>query len=61
MEVIGQFFNSNYVWVLIPIAAIVVGGIHSMLREVHRNQERLAMIERGMHPDGPAEQRSDKR
>lgn len=54
LEIIGQFLTSHYVWVLIPVTAIVVGGIHSILREMHRNQERLAMIEKGMHPDGPS-------
>jgi hypothetical protein len=41
---------------LIPIAAIMVGGIIALARLLLRHRERMAMIERGMHPDGPPEQ-----
>ncbi|MEW6743846.1 MAG: hypothetical protein AB1486_13910 [Planctomycetota bacterium] len=40
---------------LIPIAAIVVGGIVAVVKAAIRHQERMAMIERGMHPDHPGE------
>ncbi len=40
---------------MIPIVAIVsvflVGGILGMTRLIFRHRERMAMIERGMHPD----------
>jgi hypothetical protein len=38
---------------LVPISAIVVGGVIAIVGMVHRNQERLAKIERGIDPDGP--------
>jgi uncharacterized membrane protein (DUF106 family) len=41
---------------LIPIVAILVGGIISITKKLIHHRERMAMIERGMHPDFPPEQ-----
>jgi hypothetical protein len=38
---------------LIPIVAIIVGGIVLVTKTIIRHRERLAMIEKGMHPDHP--------
>ena len=38
---------------LIPISAILVGGAYAIIKLIIRHRERLAMIERGMHPDTP--------
>jgi len=38
---------------LVPIIAILVGGVIAVLGMVHRHQERIAKIERGIDPDGP--------
>jgi hypothetical protein len=38
---------------LVPIVALVVGGVIGVLKLVHQHQERLAKIERGINPDGP--------
>ena len=38
------------IW-LIPISAIVVWGIIEVTKMILNHQERLAMIERGVHPD----------
>jgi hypothetical protein len=38
---------------LIPIIAILVGGVIAVLGMVHKHSERLAKIERGINPDGP--------
>jgi len=38
---------------LIPIVAILVGGVIAVLGMMHKHQERLAKIERGIDPDGP--------
>ena len=38
---------------LIPIIAILVGGVVAVLGMVHKHQERIAKIERGIDPDGP--------
>ena len=38
---------------LIPIVAILVGGVVAVLGMVQKHQERIAKIERGIDPDGP--------
>ena len=38
---------------LVPIVAIIVGGVIAVVAMVHKHQERLAKIERGIDPDGP--------
>ena len=38
------------VW-LVPIVAIVVWGVIELVKMLLTHQERLAMIERGIHPD----------
>jgi hypothetical protein len=38
---------------LIPIVAILVGGAIAIIAMVHKHQERIAKIERGIDPDGP--------
>jgi hypothetical protein len=39
--------------ILIPICAILVGGVIAVLAMVHKHQERIAKIERGIDPDVP--------
>jgi hypothetical protein len=41
---------------LVPIVAIVVGGVMGIIKMVHAHEERLAKIERGMDPDAPWQQ-----
>ena len=36
---------------LIPIAAIVIGGVISVTKMILNHQERIAKIERGINPD----------
>jgi hypothetical protein len=38
---------------LVPIVALIVGGVISVTALVHKHQERLAKIERGIDPDAP--------
>jgi len=38
---------------LIPLVAILVGGVIAVIAMVQKHQERLAKIERGIDPDGP--------
>ena len=38
---------------MIPIVAILVGGAVLITKLMIRHRERLAMIERGIHPDAP--------
>jgi hypothetical protein len=37
----------------VPVAAIIVGGVIAIISMVHKHQERIAMIERGIDPDLP--------
>jgi hypothetical protein len=38
---------------LVPILAILVGGIIAVVAMILKHQERIAKIERGINPDGP--------
>jgi hypothetical protein len=38
---------------LIPIVAVIVGGVIAIVAMTHAHQERLAKIERGIDPDAP--------
>jgi len=59
MEEFMSFLRSENVWVLIPVVAIVGGITHSIITSMHRHQERLAMIEKGMNPDAGTGKRSE--
>ena len=50
-EIVEKFLGLGVF--LIPICAIVIGGIIAILGMVQKHQERLAKIERGIDPDGP--------
>ena len=41
---------------MIPIVAIVVGGIVGLVWLIFCHRERMALIERGIHPDYPPEE-----
>ncbi len=41
---------------LIPIVAIIAFALIVIVKLLIRHRERMAMIERGMHPDHPAEE-----
>jgi hypothetical protein len=38
---------------LIPIVAVIIGGVIAIVVLVLRHQERIAKIERGIDPDAP--------
>jgi hypothetical protein len=38
---------------LIPVVAIVVGGVIAITAIILKHNERIAKIERGIDPDGP--------
>ncbi|MGA2258396.1 MAG: hypothetical protein ABSG53_27345 [Thermoguttaceae bacterium] len=47
-----SFFDNPATLVfMIPITAILVGGIIGISKRIMRHRERMAMIERGMDPD----------
>ena len=51
MEVIDRILGLGPF--LIPIVAIIVGGVIAVMAMTHAHQERLAKIERGIDPDAP--------
>jgi len=50
----SSLFRVEILGLLIPIVAIIVGGVVVVTKVFLRHQERMSMIERGMHPDGHA-------
>ena len=38
---------------LIPLLAILIGGVIAIVAMVHKHNERIAKIERGIDPDAP--------
>jgi hypothetical protein len=38
---------------LVPIVAIIVGGVIVVAQMIMKHQERIAKIERGVNPDAP--------
>ncbi len=50
-EIVEKFLGLGVF--LIPIIAIIVGGVIAIIGMLHKHQERLAKIERGIDPDGP--------
>ena len=51
----SKILDEDVIVFLVPIVAIIMGGIVAITVLWHRHRERLAMIERGMHPDQPPE------
>jgi hypothetical protein len=50
-EIVERFLGLG--GLLVPICAIVIGGVIAIVAMVQKHQERLAKIERGIDPDGP--------
>ena len=50
-EWLRLFFRPDTLVFLIPIAAILVGGIIAVAKILIRHRERMTMIEHGIHPD----------
>jgi hypothetical protein len=48
---VDRIFNLG--GLLVPIVAIIVGGVIAVIKMIHVHDERLAKIERGIDPDGP--------
>ena len=57
-EIVEKFLGLGVF--LIPILAILVGGVIAIIGMVHKHQERLAKIERGIDPDGPWPQQQQR-
>jgi hypothetical protein len=46
--------DAEGVWVLIPLAAITIGGIGAIMKMVMNHRERMAKIGMGIDPDAPS-------
>ena len=44
-------FEVEILALLIPIVAIIAAAVVAVVKIIIKHQERMAMIERGMHPD----------
>ena len=55
-----RLFQPDLIWAVIPIVAILVWGIVTIVDKVHTHRERQAMIEQGIHPDFPPDDRSHR-
>ena len=53
MDLLDRLLRPEILGVMIPIVAILTGGAIAISARITRHRERLAMIERGMHPDQP--------
>jgi hypothetical protein len=53
MGLLQMLLNPAVLALLIPITAILTVGAITLVRLWARHQERMAMIEAGMHPDEP--------
>lgn len=53
MGLLQMLLNPAVLALLIPITAILTVGAIVIVRLWARHQERMAMIEAGMHPDEP--------
>ena len=51
-----QLLDEDTLVILIPIVAIVMGGVVAITWMIFAHRERMAMIERGIHPDHPPEE-----
>jgi hypothetical protein len=51
MSVVHQILQPEIVWVLIPLAAILLGGVLSVTHSFIRHRERMAKIGMGIDPD----------
>jgi hypothetical protein len=54
-EFVDQFFALG--GLLVPICAIIVGGVIVVVGMIHKHEERIAKIERGIDPDAPSPQK----
>ncbi|HEV8001266.1 MAG TPA: hypothetical protein VGP63_15370 [Planctomycetaceae bacterium] len=45
--------DADGIWVLIPLAAITIGGVGAIMKMVMNHRERMAKIGMGIDPDAP--------
>ncbi len=49
----SQLLQPEILVFLIPIIAVLMGGVLGIVKLLIKHRERMAMIEQGMHPDTP--------
>jgi hypothetical protein len=54
MTILEQVLNPGIVWILIPLAGIVLVGIISLSAMFIKHRERMAKIGMGIDPDAKA-------
>jgi len=57
MSLNSIFSRPELLALLIPIVAIIVWGIVTIVKMFITHTERMALIDRGIHPDQPSEDR----
>ncbi len=60
-EIWSRLLREDVLGILIPIVAIVAGAVIVIVKKVFTHRERMAMIERGIHPDYPFENEEEDR
>ena len=55
MNFLNNLLSPSSLPFLIAIIAIIVGGVVAVVWLIICHQERMAMIDRGIHPDHPPE------
>ena len=56
MDLISLLTDPIFLAIIIPVTAIIVWGIVTVVKAMIRHQERMAMIDRGIHPDHPPDE-----
>ncbi len=55
-EYLRMFLKPDTLALMIPVVAILVGGIIAIMKILIHHRERMTMIERGIHPDYPPDE-----
>jgi hypothetical protein len=60
MQIVELFSDPGRLALMIPIIAIICGSVMAIVSSVIKHRERMAMIEMGIHPDHPPDDRADQ-
>jgi|HubBroStandDraft_6_1064221.scaffolds.fasta_scaffold775407_1 hypothetical protein len=53
LSLVPLLASDDGIWVLIPLAAITIGGVGAIMKMVMNHRERMAKIGMGLDPDAP--------
>jgi hypothetical protein len=59
-DIWSRLLSEDILPILIPIVAIMAGAIIVIAKKAFTHRERMAMIERGIHPDYPPENEEER-